>query len=366
MCLEQECNRSRPKPPGKHWKLGWNLYSQLPDPAQVRDQHQKPLLFGTTLDLKNFFRCLLMERIAGEPVNGIARMQDNSTFANHARGRFDGFACRVPRVDAHLRVRIPRQVKGEFARITSAHNPRFRTWLHHARRPHADDSPWLPVEGWKQVSDLAATRPIEALLFCDPKEPLLRPLLSRARDSACLPERLLSRLSATQSAQGVLAFFSKPTWTWQDIGSCVLYLHRVQDPGNLGALLRTSRATGCFGVVTSPETVSCYNAKVVRASAAALFSTPLLQAIPLEELRRRGYCIWAATPDGGRSLFKARFRPPLAILIGNEGCGLEATILEQADEQVFIPMQGEAESLNAAVAGSLILYEVLRQLHRHG
>lgn len=250
--------------------------------------------------------------------------------------------------------------------IESRQNPKFKQWLKFTTHPEREDCPWLAVEGWKQVGELAERNRIELLFYSDPSDSRLDGLLARSREAAQLAPRLLKSLSTVESPQGAIAFFGKPPWTWKNVTPYILYLYKLQDPGNLGTLLRTARATGIFSLVAGPGTVSCFNAKVVRASAAALFSVPFLEAIEMEELSRRGYKIWSAQTREGISLFRARFKPPLAVLIGSEGAGLDPEVAEKADEKVHIPMEGESESLNAAVAGSLILYEIVRQQKQYG
>ncbi len=164
----------------------------------------------------------------------------------------------------------------------------------------------------------------------------------------------------------MVAFFEKPAWKWEDLTPWVLYLDQLQDPGNLGTLLRTARATGMFSVATSPGSVACFNSKVIRASAGSLFAVPFLEGLELEELQDRGYALSAATLQDGQSLFEARFESPQAIIIGNEGSGPTASTLGLADDQFHIPMRGRSQSLNAAVAGSLIAYEIFRQKGNHG
>ena len=248
------------------------------------------------------------------------------------------------------------------SRIESRQNPQYKLWKKYISRPEKEDCPWIPVEGWKQIKDLSAQRPIELLLFSEGPERGIKDLVSRSTESVQLAPALLKSLSSLDSSQQILAFFEKPAWSWNDLTPRVLYLHKLQDPGNLGTLLRTARATGIFSVATSPHTVSCFNAKVVRASAASLFSVPFLEGIEAGEFKSRGYRIWVTTPRDGKSLFEASFDSPLAIVIGNEGQGLDATVLELADHHLHIPMQPQVESLNAAVAGSLVLYEVFRQV----
>ncbi len=199
------------------------------------------------------------------------------------------------------------------------------------------------------------------MLFSAETDRDIKDLLPRSTESFQLAPALFESLSTLDSSQQILAFFEKPTWNWNDFTSRVLYLHQLQDPGNLGTLLRTARATGIFSVATSADTVSCFNAKVVRASATSLFSVPFLERVEAGELKSRGYHLWATTSEGGKSLFEAHFESPLAIVIGNEGRGLSPAILGIADHHLHIPMQLQVESLNAAVAGSLVLYEVFRQ-----
>lgn len=251
-------------------------------------------------------------------------------------------------------------------RIESRRNARFKEWLSYTSNPEHSGCSWLPVEGWKQVTDVAARRPIELLLFDDEQGVGLQQLLSRSREAAQLPKRLIQILSQVEVSQGLLAFFQKPVWRWKQLTSCILYLYKLQDPGNLGTLFRTARATGIASIVTSPGTVSCFNSKVVRASATAIFSTPFLEGRTVGELRKRGYHLWATAPGKGSSLFEAQWNSPLAILLGSEGSGLREPMVRRAAHRLHIPMHPEAESLNAAVAGSLILYEVSRWMNKHG
>ncbi len=247
------------------------------------------------------------------------------------------------------------------SRIESRQNPQYKLWKQYVAHPEKKGCPWIPIEGWKQTQDLSTQRPIELLLFSEGAERSIKDLLPRSTESFQLAPTLFESLSTLDSSQRILAFFEKPSWNWKDLTSRVLYLNELQDPGNLGTLLRTARATGIFSVITSPHTVSCFNAKVVRASAASLFSIPFLEGIEAGELKSRGYHLWATTPQGGKPLFEAHFESPLAIVIGNEGRGLSPAVLSLADHHLHIPMQPQAESLNAAVAGSLVLYEVFRQ-----
>ena len=232
--------------------------------------------------------------------------------------------------------------------------------------PEGKEHPWIPIEGHKHITELSARHPIELLLYSDASKTLAQPLLPRSRQSQRLSAALLEQLSSLRSSQQMVAFFEKPVWAWEDVTPWILYLDRLQDPGNLGTLLRTACATGMFSVVTSAGSVACFNSKVVRSSAASLFVVPFLEGLKLEELKERGYGLHAATPQDGESLFEVRLSPPQAIVIGNEGSGPTAATLALTDGCLHIPMQEHSQSLNAAVAGSLVVYEVFRRQGTHG
>ncbi|MBI4446608.1 MAG: RNA methyltransferase [Acidobacteria bacterium] len=258
------------------------------------------------------------------------------------------------------RVRISRQVSTHPYRIESRQNTRFKQWLRFALHPEEADCPWVPIEGWKNVEELSRKLPIELLLISEIAQDLASPLLARAQEVCLLPNRLLGLLSGVAAPQGIIAFFEKPSWAWRQVSDHVLYLFELQDPGNLGTLIRTAHATGFFTLITSPATVSCFNAKVIRASATALYGVPFLEGVALEELRQRRYKIWAAGPREGISLFDVVFSPPLAVVVGNEGRGWDGSAALMG-KQLTIPTAPQAESLNASVAGSIILYEIFRQ-----
>jgi TrmH family RNA methyltransferase len=134
----------------------------------------------------------------------------------------------------------------------------------------------------------------------------------------------------------------------------------------MGTLLRSAEAFGATGVLALPGTVSQWNAKALRASSGSAFRLPLL-ALSQEEavslLRQRGLRLLATTVSGGDSLDMVDLRSPIALLIGNEGSGLPRSLVQAADACVTIPCPGPVESLNAAVAASVLLYEASRQRH---
>ncbi len=243
--------------------------------------------------------------------------------------------------------------------ISSRDNPRFKQWKRLLRQPERPDVAWLAVEGIKAAGQLAETRPVRLLLVEEGRRPLPKRL--RCDDTFELSKALFRVLSQVESSQGLIAFFDKPRFSWSDMPPWLLLLDRLQDPGNLGTLLRTAAATGCFGLVASPGSVSFFNPKLIRASAGLLFSTPFLEGVDAIELKQHGYRLYGAASGGASSLFDLPLEPPCGFAVGNEGAGLAAGILDLADSSFAIPMAPGVDSLNAAVAGSLIMYEVVRR-----
>jgi len=140
----------------------------------------------------------------------------------------------------------------------------------------------------------------------------------------------------------------------------------LQDPGNFGTLIRSAEAFGAAGVIATPGTVSAWNQKTLRASAGSVFRVPveIYSVEQIAALRGHGVRLLATVAEGGVSPEKADLWGSCALMIGNEGAGLSAELLALADARITLACPGAVESLNAAVAGSLLLYEASR--HRAG
>lgn len=144
----------------------------------------------------------------------------------------------------------------------------------------------------------------------------------------------------------------------------VLVLMGVADPGNVGTLLRAADAAAAAAVLISPSTADPYAPKVVRASAGALFRVPLVEAPdPLETARRLGLMTLGCVARGGTPIYQADLAKPVALVLGSEAHGLPPEVEDRLDARVTIPMPGRAESLNVAMAGTVAIFEALRQRH---
>jgi RNA methyltransferase, TrmH family len=242
-------------------------------------------------------------------------------------------------------------------RITSSSNPRYRQWKRDVEHPEA--APWLPVEGLKQIRELADRRIVRLLLVEEAAD-----LSSLALDCGeiervvRLPRRLLDGLSGVRTGQGWLAFLDRPGWNWEQLKPCIVYLDGIQDPGNLGTILRSAAAFD-FSLVTGPGSVACFNRKVIRGSAGYLFQVPFLEGVSAAELSSRGYRLWLADAGGNHEVGRLPGRPPLAFVVGREGGG--ASRVPPGTGKVRIPMVPGVDSLNAGVAASLLMYEAHRR-----
>ncbi|HEU4699664.1 MAG TPA: RNA methyltransferase, partial [Gemmatimonadales bacterium] len=175
-----------------------------------------------------------------------------------------------------------------------------------------------------------------------------------------------------EQPQGIVAIIEPPRWELAHIAAGprrpVLVLDGVQDPGNVGTMIRTALGLGAAGVVALKGTAELTSPKVIRGTMGALFRLPSVATDAgtfLAWAQARGIEVWAAAMDGepiDRLTARDRPRPPAtALVIGNEGAGVGAAIAGAADRRVAIPLAGPAESLNAAIAAGILLYEVTRE-----
>jgi TrmH family RNA methyltransferase len=184
-------------------------------------------------------------------------------------------------------------------------------------------------------------------------------------------EDVFGSVVETQSPQGVAALMVPPVRVLQDVmggsgAALILVAAGLQDPGNLGTLVRSAEAFGASGVLTTAGTVSAWNQKALRASVGSVFRVPVVgvDASEIKTLKQRGVRLMAAVGADDYGVTAAQemdFTSACALMIGNEGAGLAAEWMDMCDARVTIPCPGPVESLNAAVAGSLLLYEASRQ-----
>lgn len=181
-------------------------------------------------------------------------------------------------------------------------------------------------------------------------------------------EEVFQRMSDTQTPQGILCVLKRPSFTLEDMlgeKPLLLILEDLQDPGNLGTILRTGEGAGINGVIMSKDTVDIYNPKTIRATMGSVYRVPHVYTEDLGSvlklLHEKEIHTYAAHLKGDTYYDTFDFREGTAFLIGNEGNGLKKETADQAESYLKIPMEGQVESLNAAVSAALLMYESHRQ-----
>lgn len=200
------------------------------------------------------------------------------------------------------------------------------------------------------------------------REPEHKKMLE-GREYEVVADSVLKSVSDTQTPQGILCLVKKPAYGLEDLlqkeTPHLLILESIQDPGNLGTMLRTGEGAGVTGVVMNRTTVDLFNPKTIRSTMGSIYRVPFYVTDNLVEtigeLKAQRIAVYAAHLQGTVSYDEPDYRRGTAFLIGNEGNGLSDEIAGLADTRIKIPMEGKVESLNAAISASLLMYEVNRQ-----
>ena len=189
-------------------------------------------------------------------------------------------------------------------------------------------------------------------------------------DFFVLSDKVFSGISDTGTPQGILALVRMKQKNLTDVfgsNGCmpfILIAEKLQDPGNLGTIIRTAEGAGVTGIILSSDSVDLYNPKVVRSTMGAIFRVPVYVSDDLikdiDIIKEKGVTVYGAHLKG-KNIYDRDFKGACAFLIGNEGNGLSEEVSATADELIKIPMKGKVESLNAATSTAVIAYEVLRQ-----
>ena len=208
-------------------------------------------------------------------------------------------------------------------------------------------------------------RPLKTVFVSERRE--IPDFVPRGVEVVRLADDVFQICMETQTPQGIAALLVPPVPTLAEMLArtpLILIAVGLQDPGNLGTLVRSAEAFGATGVLTTPGTVSVWNGKTIRASAGSVFRVPVGEATPnaMERLKEARVRLLAAMKDNAMAIEDAAcLCGPCAVMVGNEGAGLDKDWINIADERVTIPCPGPVESLNAAVAGSILLWEISRR-----
>lgn len=181
-----------------------------------------------------------------------------------------------------------------------------------------------------------------------------------------IKDELIKDLCDTEKPQGIVAVVKMERYEVKDNGSFYLLCDKVQDPGNLGTIIRTAHAAGVDGIILTKGTVDIYNDKTIRSTMGSIFYIPVITDDEnnsiVKKLIGEGFSLLATSLQGDKDFFKEDLSGKLIISVGNEGNGVSKEIYDLSDKKVKIPMPGGAESLNVSIAASVIVYERVRQV----
>lgn len=263
--------------------------------------------------------------------------------------------------------------------ITSLQNPKIKEVVHLRERHERDKTGLFIIEGYREL--LRATDAkwkINTLFICPElflgtNEPaLIDRLVAQGTQLFTCSQKVFEKMSYRDRPDGLIAIATQKKLHLQDLESILkkkkapflVVAEAIEKPGNLGTILRSSDAVGLDGLIVCDRCTDIYNPNVVRASVGTLFTVPTVEAKgqeTLQWLKEHGVLILAATPQAEKEFTQVDLTQPIAIAVGTEQLGLSERWMQQADIQVRIPMRGVADSLNVAMATTLLLYEVLRQ-----
>jgi RNA methyltransferase, TrmH family len=257
--------------------------------------------------------------------------------------------------------------------VQSKQNSRLKELRRALTRPGRESNEQVGIEGPNLLAEAArAELRFHFVFAAHGNERFVEQLaLPSEVEVLLMPPEVLNSALATEAPQPVAALVEPPDWTWAHLlgtqkgpATLIVVLAEVQDPGNLGTILRSAEAFGASGILSLPGTVNVWNPKAVRASAGSVFRVPLLAVGAIDafrHLREAGIKILATSTRAAQPADLVDLAEPVAFVIGNEGAGVPSELAAKSHETITIPCPGKVESLNAAVAASVLLYEASRQ-----
>ena len=231
------------------------------------------------------------------------------------------------------------------------------------------------IEGVKMVEEALRDKAGVTLVVATPAlvqhhgKGVIKLAESRSIDILWVSERLIDAISESKTPQPVMAVVTMKEHSEDELlahgSKLIVICHQLQDPGNLGTIIRTVEAVGAAGIALTPNTVDPYSAKAVRASMGSILRLPVVRIGDsrafVKRCKQKGFQTFAAVVTGEKSHFDIDLKKPAVIILGQEGAGLPQDLLAEVDLRVRIPMAETIDSLNVATSSAVILYEALRQ-----
>ncbi|ABG83488.1 MULTISPECIES: TrmH family RNA methyltransferase [Clostridium] len=251
--------------------------------------------------------------------------------------------------------------------IESKNNNLFKEIKKLKEKKHRIKSNKYLIEGLRFVEEAIKSKvSIDSIIFTESfkeKNPDLFLKINENIKLIQMNETLLKQLCSTENPQGIVGVINMQNKELKS-GELVVLVDKVQDPGNMGTIIRTAHAAGAAGIVMTKGTVDIYNDKTLRSTMGSIFYIPIVEDNSLDfvkSLKKEGYKLVVSSLQGKNNFFEENLQGKVMIAVGNEGNGVSDEVYDIADIKVKIPMPGEAESLNVAVATSIMIYEKIRQ-----
>ena len=250
--------------------------------------------------------------------------------------------------------------------IESKNNNLFKEIKKLKEKKHRIKSNKYLIEGLRFVEEAIKSKvSIDSIIFTESfkeKNPDLFLKINENIKLIQMNEALLKQLCSTENPQGIVGVINMQNKELKS-GELVVLVDKVQDPGNMGTIIRTAHAAGAAGIVMTKGTVDIYNDKTLRSTMGSIFYIPIVEDDSLDfvkSLKKEGYKLVVSSLQGKNNFFEENLQGKVMIAVGNEGNGVSDEVYDIADIKVKIPMPGEAESLNVAVATSIMIYEKIR------
>lgn len=255
--------------------------------------------------------------------------------------------------------------------LSSRQNPLIKDILALKKKKYRYEFKKYIIEGLKNVREALKFGVNLDYIVINAERPDILEEFEKQSDKVILvQDNIFKELSEEKTPQGIIGVAPFYSYSMDEIlkdGNVFLVLDKIQDPGNMGTLIRSADAFGADGILISKESCDVYNPKAVRASMGSIFHLPFayegMMEI-MEALQRNNIFTIGTSPYSNDNIRDTVISLPVAVLLGNEANGIDDYIIERCDKKVRIEMSGKAESLNVAVAGSIIMHEILLKINR--
>lgn len=254
-------------------------------------------------------------------------------------------------------------VKGsiEVNRIESVKNPKVKQWKKLHTKKEREATKTFLIEGFHLVEEALKKEEVIKELIVSEEVSIPASLNVDNIPLTLVTKDVMKAISETEAPQGVIALCREQDYSFDESWKKILFIDAIQDPGNLGTIIRTADAAGMDGIVLGEGTVDLYNSKVIRSSQGSIFHLPISKGNLLELLhvyKERNIPVYGTSLQNGQPHKEIEPADSFVLIIGNEGSGVDKDLLEKTDKNLYIPIYGSAESLNVGIAAGILLYHL--------